>query len=145
MNDHVTGLAPRGLLEATLAKHCGTAGGPKGAGETRQLMAVTIVDVVGLKAVNERDGFLAGDAVLHAAAERVRQAAGSASQLARLGGDELVAVFLGAQAGEQAALAAQALADRSGQPPLRAAFEVASDDDTPATLIHRLYATLRRC
>ncbi len=145
MNDHVTGLAPRGILEATLAKHCGTAGGPKAPGEARQLMAVTILDVVGLKAVNERDGFLAGDAVLHAAAERLRQAAGSASLLARLGGDELVAVFLGAQAREQAALAARALADRSGQPPLRAAFEVASDGDTPATLIHRLYATLRRC
>jgi len=145
MNDHVTGLAPRGILEATLAKHCGTAGVPKGAGEAPRLMAVTILDVVGLKAVNERDGFLAGDAVLHAAAERLRQAAGSASLLARLGGDELVAVFLGAQAGEQAALAAQTLADRTGQPSLRTAFVVASDDDTPATLIHRLYATLRRC
>jgi len=145
MNDHVTGLAPRGILEATLAKHCGTAGVPKGTGEAPRLMAVTILDVVGLKAVNELDGFLAGDAVLHAAAERLRQAAGSASLLARLGGDELVAVFLGAQAGEQAALAAQTLADRTGQPPLRAASEVASDDDTPATLILRLYATLRRC
>ena len=145
MNDHVTGLAPRGILEATLAKHCGTADGPKAAGEARQLMAITILDIVGLKAVNERDGFLAGDAVLHAAAERLRQAAGSAIVLARLGGDELVAVFLGAKAGEQAALAARALADRSVQPPLRAAFEVASAGDTPATLIHRLYATLRRC
>lgn len=108
-------------------------------------MAVAILDVIGLKAVNERDGFLAGDAVLLAAADRLRHAAAAASLLARLGGDELVAVFQGPEAGEQAALTTRLLVERSAPPPLRAASVVASADDTPATLIERLYATLRRC
>jgi diguanylate cyclase (GGDEF)-like protein len=145
MNDHVTGLAPRGQLESVLAALCPPAGGPTPAGQDRTVMAVAILDVIGLKAVNERDGFLAGDAVLLAAADRLRHAAAAASLLARLGGDELVAVFQGPEAGEQAALTTRLLVERSAPPPLRAASVVASADDTPATLIERLYATLRRC
>lgn len=147
MKDHVTGLEPRGVLEATLARDCGIAARPT-AMEPRQArlpMALTILDVVGLKTVNEQDGFLAGDAILRAAAKRLQKSAASASLLARLGGDELVAVFYGRDAAKQAALAALELGDRSAPPPLRAAAVEVLDDDTPGRLIERLYATLRRC
>lgn len=113
--------------------------------QARLPMALTILDVVGLKTINEQDGFLAGDAILRAAAERLQKSAGSASLLARLGGDELVAVFYGLDAAQQAALAARELGDGLAPPPLRAASLAVLDDDTPGRLIERLYATLRRC
>ena len=104
---------------------------------------MVIVDVVGMKAVNERDGFRAGDSMLRAAAERLRVAAFGAVLLARLGGDELVALFLGAGAGAAADRTADALAARS-PPPLRAAALSANPRETGADLVERLYATLRR-
>lgn len=147
MKDHVTGLEPRGVLEAALASDCCIAAKlttthPQ---QARLPIALTILDVVGLKTVNERDGFLAGDAILRAAAERLQKSAGSASLLARLGGDELVAIFYGLDAAKQAASAAHELGDGSASPPLRAASVAVLDDDTPGRLIDRLYATLRRC
>jgi len=131
------------VLEAVLAERFPARSAP--AGQDRPGVAVAIVDVVGLKAVNEREGFLAGDAVLRSAADRLRQSAGTASVLARLGGDELVAVFVGSNASDEADLVARTLANGPAWPALRAAAIVARDDDTPATLIHRLYTTLRRC
>lgn len=70
--DHVTGLATRGdferALETTLASR------------PPQDAALAICDVVGLKAVNEADGFVAGDIVLAAAAaERTVLAAAHAN------------------------------------------------------------------
>ena len=103
-----------------------------------------IVDVVGLKAVNERDGFLAGDRLLRAAADRLRAAATRAAFLARLGGDELVAVYLGPMAGESARDTADALAAPAALPDLRAAALTAASGENAAKLVERLYATLRR-
>ena len=125
--DHVTGLAPRGTLERELAEALATA-------PPRLPLALTIVDCIGLKAVNEREGFLAGDVLL---------AAGGARLVARLGGDEMVAVFGGATAAAAADTAARTLA-AAGFPPLRAAAVAAGPGDTPASLVERLYATLRR-
>jgi|APCry1669189034_1035192.scaffolds.fasta_scaffold110190_1 diguanylate cyclase (GGDEF)-like protein len=134
--DHVTGLAPRGTLERELAEALATA-------PPRLPLALTIVDCIGLKAVNEREGFLAGDVLLAAAAARLRDAAGGARLVARLGGDEMVAVFGGATAAAAADTAARTLA-AAGFPPLRAAAVAAGPGDTPASLVERLYATLRR-
>ena len=47
--DHVTGLAPRAAFEAFLARAFGS----------DRALAVVICDVVGLKQVNEHEGFLA--------------------------------------------------------------------------------------
>jgi diguanylate cyclase (GGDEF)-like protein len=133
--DFVTGLEPRGVLEARLAK----------ALPAREPLAMVIVDVVGMKAVNEREGFLAGDTLLRAAADRLRAAAPDADILARLGGDELVAVFLGGRAAAAAARAAGGLAAATTRPALRAAALEARPQETAAELVERLYATLRRC
>jgi len=131
--DHVTGLCPRGTLERTLADLLATAG---------PVLAVVICDVIGLKAVNARDGFGAGDAVLAAAAVALTQATAGAQLVARLGGDELVAVFAGADAPAQAARAAARLRATTS-PRLRSAAVVAEPGDTPGRLFDRLYATMR--
>lgn len=129
--DHVTGLASRGDFEAWVT------GGDSFAG-----IGLLIVDVVGLKRVNRERGFLAGDAMLRAAAERLRDAARGAELVARLGGDELVAVFSHAEA---AAMALQALSAPQADPPLRAGIALGRADDSRASLIERLYATVRSC
>lgn len=131
--DHVTGLQPRGALEAFFA----------GCDLASASLALVMCDVVGLKRVNEQEGFSAGDDRLRQAADRLRDAATDAILLARLGGDELIAVFTGP--------AASAAADRtvsrlsaSDAPPLRAAAIVRADEETCKATIDRLYAIVRR-
>jgi GGDEF domain-containing protein len=106
-------------------------------------LAIVLCDVVGLKAVNERLGFAAGDTQLRGAADRLRSAATDAAILARLGGDELVAVFTGPHALAAAERAAANLGGGS-QPPLRAAAAVQKQGENCGALIDRLYAIVRR-
>ena len=131
--DHVTGLQPRGSLESFFAR-CNNAPTP---------LALVMCDVVGLKNVNEQEGFAAGDDCLLQAADRLRATAGDAAILARLGGDELVAVFTGPHASAAADRAAAHLS-RSTSPPLRAAAIVRKQDETCGATIDRLYAIVRR-
>jgi diguanylate cyclase (GGDEF)-like protein len=130
--DHVTGLQTRNALESFL--------------ETRDVSApltVVLCDVVGLKATNDREGFTAGDAVLRRAADRLREAAAGAVLLARLGGDECVAVFTGADATDAAERTRSILA-APGDPPLRAAAGECLPRETIPAFVDRLYASLRR-
>ena len=131
--DHVTGLAPRGAIEALLA-----------ARDVSTPLAVVLCDVVGLKATNDRDGFTAGDTVLRRAADRLRMAAAGATLLARLGGDECMAVFTGPDAAA-AAKRARAVLAAPGDPPLRAAAGKCRPHESVAAFVDRLYAILRRC
>ena len=55
-------------------------------------LAVFLIDLDGFKAVNDRLGHDGGDALLIAAAERLREQLRGADVLARLGGDEFVVV-----------------------------------------------------
>ena len=131
--DHVTGLQPRGELEAFFAGRRDAAAG----------LALLMCDVVGLKEINERDGFAAGDTSLRRAADRLRAAAADADILARLGGDELVAVFTGPGAPASADHAAATLVG-GFSPPLRAAAIVQKPGETCGAIIDRLYAIVRR-
>jgi GGDEF domain-containing protein len=132
--DHVTGLATRGTLEAFLAR-------PDFASPH---LALVICDVIGLKQVNEQESFLAGDAVLRAAAERLRREGQGADLLARLGGDELVAVFSGPEAAARAEATVGRLAEHGVIPRLRAGMIVATTGETRESLVNRLYARVRR-
>ncbi len=101
-----------------------------------------LVDVVGMKAANAAGGFSAGDALLRDAAARLRAITPSALIRARLGGDELVALFTGKRAralAEEACLAAGAAAS----PRLRAGWVELAPGESPRLLIDRLYARSR--
>ena len=133
--DPLTGLSARDALEALLAGDDKTAAA---AG-----IACVLVDVVGLKQTNTQHGFSAGDALLRRAAERLRALAPDARLLARLGGDELVAVFVGAAAATRAAETSTAAAAPE-TPPLRAAWTTLQGGERPPELFDRLYADARR-
>ncbi|TPV92990.1 MAG: GGDEF domain-containing protein [Myxococcales bacterium FL481] len=75
-------------------------------------LCVMLVDLDGFKEVNDEHGHLAGDGVLRAAAEVMRQHLRARDRVARWGGDEFLAVFPGLEADQ-----VLPLADR-----LRAAF-----------------------
>jgi diguanylate cyclase (GGDEF)-like protein/PAS domain S-box-containing protein len=60
----------------------------------KQLLAVAYIDLDGFKEINDRHGRDAGDRLLAALAEHMRDALREGDTLARLGGDEFVAVLL---------------------------------------------------
>ena len=80
--------------------------------------SVLIVDLDGLKAVNDRDGHGAGDTLLRQAAQVLREAFRSTDVLARLGGDEfaVLAVETDADAARHEGDRLQARFDRAGVP-----------------------------
>lgn len=59
-----------------------------------QMLAVACVDLDGFRAVNDQFGNQAGDQVLMNVAHRMKQVLGETDTLARIGGDEFVAVLL---------------------------------------------------
>lgn len=138
--DHVTGLCSRGELEGRLTQLL-----PAADTSSESAVALLLCDVVGLKEVNERDGFHAGDAVLAAASRRLQDVSREAALLARLGGDELIAVFLGPDSEKHAAAAAAALSHslQPSSPRLRTAWGKAAAEETADALIDRLYASMR--
>lgn len=130
--DRLTGIAARHELERILR---GIARAPAPA-------AALLVDVVGLKAVNEESGFSAGDALVRRAADRLRGAARTAAIVARIGGDELGALFIGPDARRDADEACRSV--RGGDAPrLRAGWVEVRGGETPAELLDRLYAACR--
>ena len=82
------------------------------------LASVLIVDLDGLKAVNDRDGHGAGDTLLRQAAQVLREAFRSTDVLARLGGDEfaVLAVETDADAAKYERDRLQARFDRADVP-----------------------------
>jgi len=133
--DPLTGLSARDALESLL--------GGEGKNAAASAIACVLVDVVGLKQTNTLHGFSAGDALLRRAAERLRTLAPDAKLLSRLGGDELVAVFVGPTAAARAAETSAAAAGPE-TPPLRAAWTELQEGEPPTDLFDRLYAAARR-
>jgi diguanylate cyclase (GGDEF)-like protein len=131
--DFITGLQPRAALETRLRA------APAAPAEQLALLGI---DVVGLKQVNETDGFLAGDRLLAEAAAALTAATPTAALRARLGGDELVAVFTGATAAAAAAAASNTLRAHA-HPTLRCGSVIRQPDEPPPQLLERLYTAIR--
>jgi cyclic di-GMP phosphodiesterase Gmr len=111
MTDPLTGVANRSALFAVLGNRLDAATG-SGCG-------LLFCDLDDFKAVNDRHGHVAGDRLLVAVTQRLKEVAGPDDVVARLGGDEFVVLTPGT---ERAALDARAreLSARMDEP-----FEVA--------------------
>lgn len=86
--DALTGLPNRVLLTDRLQQ---------GMAQTRrreQRLAVAFLDLDGFKAINDNHGHKAGDQLLMAVASRMKQTLREGDTIARMGGDEFVAVLL---------------------------------------------------
>jgi diguanylate cyclase (GGDEF)-like protein len=119
---------------------------------------VFCLDLDGFKQVNDRFGHAAGDAVLVAVADRLRDSVRDVDFLCRIGGDEFV-ILLPAISPAEAAVVARRIIDRVSEPfeieetPLRIGISVGSacapDDGTTADELLRsadraLYEAKRR-
>ena len=136
--DYVTGLQTRGDLESCLRKHL------EGDSDQGPLLVALGVDVIGLKQINDTSGFLAGDKHLAAAAAKLIDATTHAHLQSRLGGDELAAIFLGADALQDATVAKEKMLTCPNDPKVRCGIAPAAAGDTAALLIERLYTAIRK-
>ena len=87
-HDQLTGLANRWLLRDELDRRLAAPGGSTA-------LSVFYVDLDGFKQVNDTHGHDAGDAVLRAVSERLRNATRAGDTVARAGGDEFVVLCPG--------------------------------------------------
>ena len=145
--DQLTGLADRRKLETAVANAISRA--ERGLGTP----SVVVVDLDGLRAVNDVHGHAAGDAVLKAAAQRLTGTVRSIDTVGRLGGDEF-AVLLDHTGGPGAEAALRRLrasleggwGDAEGRPlEMGAALGMTAyrPGDNVATLLARADAEMR--
>lgn len=104
--DPLTELPNRIRLEERLAELCGH--GTESPGFSP--FAVLCLDLDGFKAVNDRHGHSAGDALLRAIAGRVIQSIRNRDMACRVGGDEFVLLLPGTTATEAALVASRLIA-----------------------------------
>ncbi len=98
--DRLTGLPNRVLFGSRLA------GAVRDVGSVPGAVAVVLLDLDRFKGVNNSMGHGVGDQLLEAVAGRLRQAAGGAELIARLSGDEFLALFVDPQGSAHAAASA---------------------------------------
>ena len=91
-HDSLTGLVNRSRFEARLDELLAPGSASVRLGTSRQI-AVLFIDLDGFKPVNDRYGHAAGDAVLVAVAERLRDSTRGSDLVARLGGDEFAVLL----------------------------------------------------
>jgi diguanylate cyclase (GGDEF)-like protein len=143
--DALTGLHNRRYFHETLAREVARA-----QRYGRQL-ALVVFDLDDFKAINDRIGHLAGDAVLAEIAERVRGVVRTADIACRVGGDEF-AVILPESSMEDAdqlyhrvrgAVSSRAVA-QAGRLNLSAGIAELTEDDDPTTFFERADEALYR-
>ncbi len=91
-HDSLTGLVNRARFEASLGEMLASTRAPKNPNDERNVVAIYI-DLDGFKPVNDTHGHAAGDAVLVAVADRLRESTRATDVIARLGGDEFAVLL----------------------------------------------------
>ena len=136
--DRLTGVFNRHWLEEELPAACNRTIGENGA------LSIAVVDIDHFKRFNDDHGHQAGDRVLEAVAQTLRESLRQGDVVARYGGEEFVVLFPGA-ALQPAARVAERLRRAvqrlrlSGLPPVRVSIGVAelAPDEGPSTLVAR--------
>lgn len=135
--DPLTGLCNRVLFGELLLRELALAHRSAGS------FSILAIDLDGFKAVNDRHGHAAGDAVLQEAAERMTEAIRVSDVAARLGGDEF-AVLLTSASQESARQIAEALVESLSAPypdiqvPVSASVGIAVFPQSGATMAQLL-------
>lgn len=109
-HDTLTGLPNRRLLFELTHKAL------EGARRTGDKLGVAFIDLDDFKPVNDLYGHAAGDAALVAMSERLKSLLRASDIVARVGGDEFVAVLTNVHARDDIEAAAQKLVDGCSQP-----------------------------
>jgi diguanylate cyclase (GGDEF)-like protein/PAS domain S-box-containing protein len=109
-HDALTGLPNRALLHETVQKAISSAS------RGQHMVAVLFVDLDGFKTVNDQYGHYLGDQLLAAVAERMQSAVRQSDTIARVGGDEFVALACGIEGRDDAARLAKKLLDSFASP-----------------------------
>lgn len=105
--------------------------------------ALLVIDLDNFKAVNDRHGHAAGDQVLIAAAQAIRDAVRQGDVIARTGGEEFAVALLDADpatAENVAERIRRSIASCSATPPITASIGVAHADGTPGVAALHLTA-----
>jgi diguanylate cyclase (GGDEF)-like protein len=143
--DALTGLHNRRYFHETLAREVARAQ------RYGRRLALIILDLDDFKAINDRIGHLAGDAVLAETAGRVRDVVRSADVACRVGGDEFAVVLPESSAGEAEQLYRRLLAAASskavgqaGPLSLSAGIAELQSDDDPTGFFERADEALYR-
>jgi diguanylate cyclase (GGDEF)-like protein len=122
-HDDLTGLPNRALFRDRLQNALARAERNKTAAHGQSLAAVLMLDLDYFKTVNDTRGHDAGDKVLRAVAQRLREYLRKGDTVARLGGDEFAILVEGFSAESDAAAVARKILEGLAQP-----FVVDSDE-----------------
>jgi diguanylate cyclase (GGDEF)-like protein len=143
--DALTGLHNRRYFHETLAREVARAH------RYGRRLALVVFDLDDFKAINDRIGHLAGDAVLAETAERVKDVVRSADVACRVGGDEFAVLLPESAAGDADQLYHRLLGavgsrpvGQAGRLSVSAGIAELRDEDNPTTFFERADEALYR-